>query len=183
MACGTCDNGGQCSYVRFPFRRVLGIKATARVAGATKVLQPVDVFDCLPWNDGGELTAFRCYIDKGDKVTDRVTLHATETKNGALLDVSNGAFSGAAAAEGLLASSLISPAGVPHDSQTIATSKLLASEAVPFERGLYLFAEVVQLPAAVEGDLMYLRCVIEGWTYHRCHTCGSYPRGCGGQRE
>jgi hypothetical protein len=179
--------GHECSYVQFPFRRVQGIKATARVAGLGKILQPVDVFDCLPWNDGGVLTAMRCYIDPGDVVTNVVTLHATESKNGADLDGPNAGFSGAAAAEFLLASSPPSPiingVGPPHDGQTIATSKLLGSESVPFERGLYLFAEVIQRNTAAIGGLMYIRTVIEGFTYHRCETCGAFPTGEGGQRK
>lgn len=158
-----------------PFRRVVGIKARARVAGASKILQPEEVFDRLPFNEGGVLTAFRCYIDPTDDVTQVVTLHATELVDGANLNGPNDSFSGAAAAEFLLASSPSSDSVTPvaHDGQTIATSKILGAQWVPFERGLHLFAEVVQDPAATVGGTMYIRCVVEGFTFHRacCKAC------------
>lgn len=153
------------------------------MAGGAKILEPVGIFENLPCNDGGVLTAMRCYIATTDLVTSQVTLHATERRDGAILD-GNGTFSGAAAAEFLLASTPISagavpvvPGLVPHDGQTIATFKLLGGEAVPFEHGLFLFAEVTTLSTTAIGQLMYIRAVVEGFTYHRCQTCGAYPRG------
>ena len=179
MSCGCKKGGGSCTYIRDPFRAIVGIKATVREVGA-KILEPVNIYDALGPMDSGILTAFRCYIDRTDVVTSQVTLHATEKLDGGALGPPNNSFTGAAAAEFLLSSSPPSPllpTPTPHDGQTIATFKVLGSDAVRFVRGLYLWAEVTPEPTAAIGEQMYIRAVVEGDLYHRCSTCGAFPRG------
>jgi hypothetical protein len=177
VSCGVCQSNGPCGCgetcqgVVFPFRRVIGIKATADGSGAAQFMLPrQSVFDRLGFDDAGVLTAMRLYVDKTDQVTARATMFACEQMDGGNLDGPNNSFSGAAAAQWLLAESLPSALPVVKDGQTIACAKILGSTRVPFELGLWVAVRVQTLQGTPAFGLCSLLAVVEGYTTHRCRT-------------
>lgn len=181
--CGCKSRERFCTYVVAPFRRVIGIKCTAPEAGQQFLLPRQAVFDCLPFSDGGKLTAMRLYVDPADTVTNQVQLYACEVMDGARLKPQGNTqvLGGPAGAEWLLAATPPSVTPVVKDGETIAVSKQLASQAVPFERGLHLAVVVRTGQAAPQGGLCYVRAVVEGYSFHRI-GCPGFPVGAGAPR-